>query len=74
MAAWTAIAAGTGAWAWRRWRLSRQQRVVRTWFGEIEESNFPTAFAVLSASEILGVAVAVIFSLVGLYVFLSMLG
>jgi hypothetical protein len=74
MGAWTALAIGIGVWTWRRWRHSRQLRVVRTWFGEIEESNLPTMFAILSASEIVGVVVAAIFSLIGLYLFVSLLG
>ena len=73
MSVWTAIIVGAGAWSWRRWRRSRQTRVVRTLFGEIEETNFPTLFAILSASEILGVGVAVLLSLFGIYEIVSFL-
>ena len=42
-------------------------------FGEIEETNFPTLFAIFSASEILGVGVAVLLALFGIYEIISFL-
>ena len=71
---WTALAVGSGLWSWRRWRRSRILRAVKTWFGDIKESDFPTLFALLSGGEILGVALAGVFALIGSYFFLSMMG
>ena len=74
IAVWTAIMAGAGAWSWRLWRRSRQQRVVRTLFGDIEESYFPILFTILSGGALVSVAIAAPLVLFGLYEFLYLLG
>jgi hypothetical protein len=70
---WTLIVGAASVWALYFWRRSWRERAVKTWIGEIDESNFPKMFRALIAAGAMSFPIGLFLVLVGIYLFISVL-